>query len=139
MHVRALVLLFVSAVLAVAITSSVTSADEHGYEGVYGCFLTNGEVFWDGYIHPAAFEGFGGPGILMAIVGPECDEYLTRADYEEDRLWSPEFWETNQTPEPTPEPTPTPIPPPIEIGPWPWPSDPFCFWNDRSTVLFCYG
>jgi hypothetical protein len=105
MRAGTLVLLVFSAVAAVVIASSVTSADNHV---VYGCFLNNGEVFWDGYGHPAAFEGFGGPYVLGAILGPECDEYPSRADYEDKRIWSPEYESTTPTPVP---PTPTPVPP----------------------------
>ena len=99
MRAGTLVLLVFSAVAAVVIASSVTSADNHV---VYGCFLNNGEVFWDGYGHPAAFEGFGGPYVLGAILGPECDEFPSRTDYEDKRIWSPEYQST----------TPTPVPPP---------------------------
>ena len=159
MRAGTLVLLVFSAVAAVVIASSVTSADNHV---VYGCFLNNGEVFWDGYGHPAAFEGFGGPYVLGAILGPECDEYPSRADYEDKRIWSPEYESTTPTPvpptptpvpptptpvPPTPTPTPTPLPTPTAVptavpdaggGPE-WPFSPYCFWNDRQTVLYCYG
>ncbi len=137
MRVGALILLFTSVVLAVAVTSSVTSADNHV---VYGCFLSNNEVFWDGYGHPAAFEGFGGPAALVAKLGSECDEYPSRADYVGKRIWSPERNAVTPTPVPTATPTPTPTPVPT-----PEPEDgsqetnhPFCFWNDTETVLWCY-
>jgi cell division septation protein DedD len=159
MRAGTLVLLVFSAVAAVVIASSVTSADNHV---VYGCFLNNGEVFWDGYGHPAAFEGFGGPYVLGAILGPECDEYPSRADYEDKRIWSPEYQPTTPTPvpptptpvphtptpvppTPTPLPTPTPVPTAVptavpDAGGGPeWPFSPYCFWNDRQTVLYCYG
>ncbi len=134
MRFGTVILLIFSAIAAVIVATSVTSADDHG---VYGCFLTNGEVFWDGYGHPAAFEGFGGPYTLNAILGPDCDEYPSRADYEEKRVWSPEYHKATPTPPPTPTPTPTPTPVPVIEPAWPY--SPFCFWNDAETVLFCYG
>ena len=143
MRVGTLVLLVFSAVTAAVIASSIASADNHT---VYGCFLDDGEVFWDGNVHPAAFGGFGGPGVLSAIVGPDCDKYPSRADYEEKRIWSPEYERTTPTPEPTPTPPPPPPPPtpiptpvPVTIPDSPWPYNPWCFWNDKQTVLFCYG
>lgn len=137
MRVGALILLFTSVVLAVAVTSSVTSADDHV---VYGCFLSNNEVFWDGYGHPAAFEGFGGPSALVAKLGPVCDEYPSRADYVGKRIWSPERNAVTPTPVPTatPTPTPTPVPTPEPEDGSQESNNPFCFWNDTETVLWCY-
>ncbi len=137
MRVGALILLFTSVVLAVAVTSSVTSADDHV---VYGCFLSNNEVFWDGYGHPAAFEGFGGPAALVAKLGPVCDEYPSRADYVGKRIWSPERNAVTPTPVPTatPTPTPTPVPTPESEDGSQESNNPFCFWNDTETVLWCY-
>jgi hypothetical protein len=171
MRIGTLVLLIFSVVTAVVVASSVTSADS---DRIYGCFLHDGEVFWDGYVHPAAFGGFGGPGGLSVLIGPECDEYPSRVDYEEKRIWSPEYEPPTPTPlptaittpeptpapvvstpapvsTPTPEPTPmpTPVPTPLPTpAPTPeaesdegsqWPYAPYCFWNDRQTVLYCYG
>lgn len=147
MRVATLALLVFSAAAAVIVAASAASADNHGGDGVYGCFLYNGEVFWDGYAHPAVFGA--GPSIgaspslgLAMLAGPECDEFPSRADYEDKRIWSPEYVRETPTPVPTPTPPPTPTPTPVPVVDpveSPWPYSPYCFWNDRQTVLFCYG
>ncbi|MYB47664.1 MAG: hypothetical protein F4X72_00040, partial [Dehalococcoidia bacterium] len=107
MRVATLALLVVSAAAAVIVAASAASADNHGGDGIYGCFLYNGEVFWDGYAHPAVFGS--GPSIgaspslgLAMLAGPECDEFPSRADYADKRVWSPEYQPATPTPLPTP-------------------------------------
>ena len=150
MRVATLALLVFSAATAVIIAASAASADNHGGDGTYGCFLNNGEVFWDGYAHPAVF-GSGpsvgpSPGLGLAMIaGPDCDQYPSHPDYEDDRVWSPEYERATPTPLPTPTPvppTPTPTPTPVPVVDpveSPWPYSPYCFWNDTETALFCYG
>ncbi len=141
-----IVLLVFSAAAAVIVAASAASADNHGGDGTYGCFLNNGEVFWDGYAHPAVF-GSGpsvgpSPGLGLAMIaGPDCDQFPSHPDYADERVWSPEYVRATPTPLPTATPTPTPTPTPV---PTPEPDDgvpaqPFCFWNDEETVLWCYG
>ena len=149
MRVATLALLAFSAAAAAIIAVSVASADNHGGDGTYGCFLYNGEVFWDGYAHPAVFGS--GPSIgaspslgLAMLAGPDCDQYPSRADYEDKRIWSPEYVHETPTPVPTPTPTPppptpTPTPVPVTAPESPWPYDPWCFWNEDFTALWCYG
>ena len=99
-------------VLLAAICGSQVMASN----STYGCFLTYGEVFWEGHAHPAAFDLQAGPtatGFSIAT-GPVCDDYPSRADYA-DRRYS--FGElptpTPVPPTPTPIPTATPMPTPV--------------------------
>ena len=99
--------------ISLLIFVGVIGVSESNDDDIYGCYLENNEVFWDGNAHYASW-GVGPNGMegFAMLIGDECDEYPSRFDYN-NRTWSPNYVmpkPIEPTPVPTPKPTSTPVP-----------------------------